>query len=208
METTQKAPYVRGFVLLAQMGHHRLAGCTRCVRRRILREAGISSVAGWFSITALVINPFLIVYNVSQSFFVKARPHKVEKLLRDMGLPQESDEVDMAKAGYTLAVSMITADGKIEAEEVEIARRQGLLIFGRFDEEAFRRLLEEHTSLPPVADIAAMMGRNLSRQAKGQIIRYLKAIAMGDGEFAETEVQLLSEIANKMGYSGNELIGE
>ncbi len=201
LETTSRAPYVRGFVLAYQLGYRNLVGCVPCVRRRILREAGVSALLGWFSITALIINPFLILYNLIQAPFVKARPARVSKLLRNMGLPQSPEQVDITDAGYALAASMITADGKIDPREVEVARSQGKLIFGRFDDPEFRRLLEEYKELPPATDIAAMLGTHLTTQNKGQIFRYLQEIAMSDGEFAEAEKELLQEVASRLHYT-------
>lgn len=200
LETTARAPYVRGFVLAFQLGYHNLMGCVRCVRRRILREAGLSALLGWFSITALIINPFLILYNLFQTLFVKARPERVRKMLRDMGLPQDPDQADISKAGYAMAASMIKADGEIDPEEVAVARKQGEIILGQFDEVAFRKLLEGSADLPSAIDMAAMFNQILNDRSKGQLYRYLQSIALCDGKFSEEEAFFLKEVSAKMGY--------
>jgi tellurite resistance protein len=200
LETRAKAPYVRGFVLAFQLGYHNLVGCVGCVRRRILREVGLSALIGWFSVTALLINPFLILYNLIQSLFVRPRPEKVKKMLRDMGLPQDPDQDNLVKAGYAMAASMITADGEIDPEEVAVARRQGELILGEFDELAFRKLLEEAQDMPSAIDMAGMFSQTLNPRAKGQLYRYLQSIALSDGVFSKEEAHFLEQVALGIGY--------
>ena len=166
LETTAKAPYVRGFVLAYQLGYQNLVGCVRCVRRRVLRQAMFSSFLGWFSITALVINPFLIIWNLIQTPFIGERLDKVEKLLRSMGLPINPQNADLTDAGYALAASMITADGKIEPNEMLIAEAQGRDVFGKFDVEEFRRLVNHYKELPPATDMAAIFRDILTDEEK------------------------------------------
>ena len=66
VETIAKAPYVRGFLLAYQLGSKTFIGCTSCVRKKIFKEVGLSMLLGWLSISALIINPFLIIWNLIQ----------------------------------------------------------------------------------------------------------------------------------------------
>ncbi|MEM6347484.1 MAG: tellurite resistance TerB family protein [Bacteroidota bacterium] len=200
LETVARAPFVRGYVLAYQLGYQKLVGCVRCVRRRVLRQAAFSLLLGWFSITALIINPFLIVWNLIQAPFIKSRPKRVEKVLKRMGLPINPQKANLTDAGYALAASMITADGKIESTELMIAEAQGKDVFGEFDNTEFRRLVADYKELPPAVDMAAIFKDLLSGDEKAKIYRYLEAIATADGDFAKVERELLTEIGLKMGY--------
>ena len=66
LETVATAPYVRGFIAAYQAGSKTFIGCVPCVRKKVLGEAALSLFIGWFSITALILNPFMIVYNLSR----------------------------------------------------------------------------------------------------------------------------------------------
>ncbi|MFK7925618.1 MAG: tellurite resistance TerB family protein [Bacteroidia bacterium] len=204
LETTARAPFVRGYLLAYQLGYQKLVGCVRCVRNRVLRQAAYSLLLGWFSLTAVIINPFLIIWNLIQAPFVRSRPEKVEKVLKRMGLPLNPKKANLTDAGYALAASMITADGKIEASELMIAEVQGREIFGEFDIEEFRRLVSDYKELPPAVDMAGIFNDILNTEEKVQIYRYLEAIATADGDFAKAERELLTEIGLKMGYLENE----
>lgn len=200
LETTAKAPFVRGYLLAYQLGYQRLVGCVRCVRNRVLRQAGYSLLLGWFSITAMIINPFLIIWNLIQAPFVQPRPEKVQKVLKRMGLPLNPQKANITDAGYALAASMITADGKIESAELTIAEAQGRDVFGEFDIVEFRRLVADYKELPPAVDMAGIFNDILSDKEKEKLYRYLEAIATADGDFAKAERDLLTEIGLKMGY--------
>ena len=80
-------PYIRGFLLAFQYGTKRFIDCVSCVRIQILKEVGTSALIGWFSITAVVVNPIFIVYGLLRAIFLWANPEKVRKTLREAGLP-------------------------------------------------------------------------------------------------------------------------
>lgn len=80
-------PFIRGFLLAYQTGSKRFLGCVRCVRVQILKEAGLSALVGWFSITAVIVNPAFILYGLSRAILLWENPEKVRKTLREAGLP-------------------------------------------------------------------------------------------------------------------------
>lgn len=90
LETAATAPYVRGLVLAYEIGSKTFVGCRGCVRLKMLQEAGLSALIGWFSISALFINPVLIVYNVVRAIFVSTNLEKVRLELRKLGIPEPS----------------------------------------------------------------------------------------------------------------------
>lgn len=203
IETIATAPYVRGFLLAYQMGYKSFIGCVSCVRKKLFGEAGLSALVGWFSITSLIINPFLIIYNLFQGAFLKSNPAKVKDKLNEMGIPLNPAEVNLTQIGYTLAAAMVLADGKVEAEEIKAAEVIGEKIFDDFDEAAFHVLLKGHRELPDITDIARMLKDYLDDDGKKTLFKYLLAIAKSDGTIAPEEKALLVLVAQNMGMDMN-----
>jgi hypothetical protein len=80
-------PFIRGFLLAYQTGTKRFLGCVSCVRMQLLKEAGLSALIGWFSISAVIVNPLFITYGILRATFLWANPDAVNKTLREAGLP-------------------------------------------------------------------------------------------------------------------------
>ena len=125
IETTATAPYVRGFLIAYQYGTKSFIGCASCTRKKVLGEVGLSGAIGWFSITALFINPLLICYNLITIPFIRANYAKARKKMNELGIPEDAGNVDVTNIGYGLAVAMIAADGSIDVEEIEVAEEVG-----------------------------------------------------------------------------------
>ena len=201
LETTASAPYVRGFIAAYQIGSKTFVGCTSCVRGKVRGEAALSCLIGWFSLTALFINPVLIFYNAMQSFFIRANPGRVADKLRELGLPDNPQVVDTQAVGFALAASMILADGVVEESELVAAEKAGDEVFGEFDEAALRLLVEHGKDLPPVEDLAAMLRDVLDSEAKEKVMVYLAEIAMADGHVAPEEREVLEKVGAGLGVS-------
>lgn len=199
IETTATTPYVRGFLLAYQVGSKSHIGCTPCVRKKVLSEAGVSSLIGWFSVTALILNPFLIVYNLAQAPFVRTNFGKARKKLEAAGIPDDQSMVDVTQLGYSLAVSMIAADGEIEESEVQVAAAIGPTIFPDFDPEALVATLERAKDLPSPQDIATLLREVVTEEGKKAVCSYLLQIARADGSFDKSEQALLLEVAENIG---------
>lgn len=199
IETTATAPYVRGFILAYQIGHKSFIGCVSCVRKKILGEAGLSALVGWFSISALIVNPFLIVYNLIQSAFVSEKPDKVRAKLQELGIPDSPAEVNLTQIGYSLAAAMVLADGKVDEAELRVAEEIGDKVFaGEFDEAAFRMVVNGHKEIPAIKDLCVLLRDMLNEDGKQLVFRYLLAIAHADGMVSPEEKAMLHEVATVM----------
>ncbi len=198
LETTATAPYVRGFLLAYQIGKKSYIGCTSCVKKKVLGEAGLSALLGWFSITALIINPFLIIYNLIQGLTISANPVKVKMKLREMGIPENPSAVNITDAGCALAASMILADGDVDDQEIRIAEEIGEKIFGDFEEANLHLLLSGSKNLPAPMDMAIILRDALDQDGKALIFKYLLAIAQADGNVSAEEKTLLQQVATGM----------
>lgn len=202
LETVGTAPYIRGFVLAFQYGSKTYIGCVPCVRNKILQEAGLSSLIGWFSISSLIVNPFLIVYNLVQSPFVKPNYGKVRQKLREIGIPEDqAEEVNVTQLCYALAASMIGADGKVEQAEITTAQELGKQLFPDFDPSAFQAVVADFRKLPSHLDQATLLAEILTDAGKHAIYLYLMAIAQADGNFDASEQKMLAEVAHRLGYT-------
>lgn len=198
LETTATAPFVRGFILAVQYGAKSYIGCLSCVRKKVLSEAGKSALLGWFSITALFVNPILIVYNLIQAGILKEKKGRVKKKLRDLGLPEDGQQADITNIGYALAISMIKADGKVDKHEIMIAEQIGQNIFPNFDEARFRQMIQDNPRLPSTKDLALILKDAIGPEGKEQIYSYIAQIAQADGKLAPAEQQLLQDLAQTL----------
>ena len=198
IETVATVPFVRGKLVSYTLGVHKLIGCKPCVRRAIYREVGVSSVAGWFSPMAAVINPMMITYNMFRGITLRPDQGAVSRVLEQAGIPEEGLEADPLRVAYGLAAAMIAADGKLEDEEVAVALEVGRLIFADFDDAEFYKVLGNHKHLPKVADLAKMLADILEDKEKSLVFGYLAEIAASDGEVAKSEETMLARVRQNL----------
>jgi uncharacterized tellurite resistance protein B-like protein len=198
LQSVATLPYVRGFLLAVQHGRKKLVGCRSCVRKQIYKETGISSAIGWFSPTALILNPIFIVYGLARGAFVTTNLTAVRQALKEAGIPEPEQPVNILSVAYGLAASLIAADGKILPEEVAVASELGHRVFENFSDSDFQATLDNHKSLPGPEEYAGMLNRVLKDEDKVTVFRYLVAIANADNEIAEAEQKLLDRIALKL----------
>lgn len=71
VETMATARYVRGFLIVVQFASYPVTGCVPCVRGELLKQAFLSLLVGWFSLRALILNPFFILYNVIRALTLR-----------------------------------------------------------------------------------------------------------------------------------------
>lgn len=199
LEAVATAPYVRGFVVVMLFGSKSFIGCVPCVRSRVLGEAGWSMLLGWFSPKSLIINPFLIAYNLFRGALVGANPSSVGKKLRALGLPDQPSFVNVQAVGVALAASMILADGEVTEEEIATAEKAGDGVFEGFDEAGLRMILQHGKDIPPAEDLAAMLRNVLDNEGKSKVMVFLSEIAMADGNVSQEERDMLQRIAGALG---------
>lgn len=202
-DTVVSAPYIRGLVLAATYGSKRFVGCRRCVQKQLLSEVGVSAVAGWFSLTALMVNPLCIAYNCLRIPFVKANPEKVGKLLEEVGI--EGVEVNLARVAAALAASMVAADGRSEPSEVETAITLGKHLFEGFTAELFHEVMGRVEELPATAELTWLLADTLDQPGKVILAKYLIAIADADGHIDSSEIHELQTVLGTLGLSMAEL---
>jgi hypothetical protein len=201
IQTSAKLPYVRGFLLAVQHGHKQLVGCNPCVRSELLKESGKSALIGWFSPTALILNPIFIVYGLGRALFVRTNLDAVRKVLKEAGIPEPAKPLNLVQVAYSLAASMIAADKKILPEEIALASEIGTRILEGFDAGEFRKTVDNHKNLPEPAELAGLLREVLTEDGKVLVYRYLLAIAQADEEISQEETALLALVADKLGLT-------
>jgi uncharacterized tellurite resistance protein B-like protein len=179
------------------MGSRTFVGCVPCVRLNIYKEVGKSLALGWFSLTAVFVNPVLILYNTAQGLFVFKNPERVRQKLREAGIPDRPEPMSILKVGYMLAASMVAADGQILAEEVAVAEQIGARLFSDFNSADFRQVVARHKSLPAVEELAGLLREALTEEGKSLMSRYLQAIASADGSISPKEQALLARVQSR-----------
>ena len=203
------APYIRGMLLAYTFGTKRFVGCNTCVKKQLAGEVGVSLLAGWFSITALVVNPMCILWNGLRIPFVKADPRKVSDLLSELGIdtstPAGVGQVDLTRVAASLAVAMVAADGKVEEDEVVVAVGIGQRLFDDFSMELFKDVLVNAKNLPSATQLAAVLREYLTDDGKIAMQKYLVAIAAADGNIDQSEVQLLQSVSYAFGLEPPDL---
>lgn len=198
IETVVTVPRIRGYLLAYQMSTLKAPCCRQCARREMLAEAGRSLFLGWFSISALIVNPLFILWNVVRVPFVGANYAAVKKLFAEAGIPEPSAQPDIMRVLYGLAAAMIAADGEIDPAEVETALTFGDRVSPDFDPGAFHDTVEKHAELPSPDAYATVLAQSLTADQKQLVVRYLAIIAFADGEFSSSEETLLKSVAAKM----------
>lgn len=200
LESAATLPYVRGYVLAFRFGSKKIVGCLSCVRKQLLKETGHSALVGWFSPSALVSNPFLLIYGLAKATLVRRDPQAVARVLEKAGLSGHEEGLSLVRIGYSLAAAMIAADRKIEPQEVATAAEIGSQIFREFDKAEFTQTVANHADLPEAAELAAMLGAVLTDEGKDAIYGFLLAIASSDDDLAHEERTLLDVVAENMNF--------
>jgi uncharacterized tellurite resistance protein B-like protein len=194
---------VRGFVLAYSVGTKKFVGCNPCVKKQLAVEVGWSLLTGWFSVTSLLVNPVCILWNTLRLPFVKANPDRVEELMRELGIGVDS--VDLARVAASLAATMVAADGKIEAQEVETAISIGSQLIEGFSAPLFQEVMDSVKRLPPTGQLAGLLAPILEEPGKVAVLKYLLAIAAADGSIDDTEIAELQAAAAALGIALPEL---
>ena len=194
LQTRANVPYVRGMVIAYMMGAKRIVGCVQCVRAEIYKQQGLSLLVGWFSPVALVANPLFITYGLIRGIFVFPNPTGVRSLLAEAGIPDPGDAVDVMKACYALAATMIRADGKVDPAEIETANRLGGELIPGFDPAEFESVIKANRVPDDPYILAGLLRNVLSDDARQRVYDCLVAIANADGDVAAEEQRLLDGV--------------
>lgn len=197
-DTVAGAPFISWYYRLSpSLQSRRLLGCRSCVRGQLAAEAINNLVAAWHSLVALAGNLFCVFWNASKMLRVAPRPEKVEALLADVGLA--SAPADLPRVAASLAAVIVTADGRVQQDEIDTALELGQQWIEGFVPEQFIEALENAHLLPTATALASMLAHSLDQSSKDKVLGYLTAIAAADREIHDSEVEVLRATAAAMG---------
>lgn len=187
-----------GLIVTYRFLHRRLVGCNSCVRRQLRQRAAHSALVGWLSLPALLINPFLVLYNLFRGLTVRADPERVARTFQKLGLSTDGSP-SLASAGHALAAAMIAADGLVDPGELKVARSLGPRRFDGFDPDQLEELVASSRELPSARDLAQILRHVLTEEERTALFSFLYSIARADGQVSADERLLLKPVARNLG---------
>lgn len=167
IETVATLPYVRGDGLGARFNAKTIAGCRTCVRKQLLFETLRSSLDGWASPAAALANPVLITYGLARAGAVRRDPERVRSMLEAAGISDPGRGKEPVRIAYGLAAALISADGRIDKEEIRTASAVGKQLFPDFSDEDFLAVVAAGRDLPEPAELAAVLKRVVNEETSG-----------------------------------------
>jgi Zn-dependent protease with chaperone function/uncharacterized tellurite resistance protein B-like protein len=136
--------------------------------------------------------------------------HRFMVTLGQVNFPDEEEQEKdyVLQAAYCLAAAMVTADKKIEPDEITVAEGIGNRLFEDYDPVEFREYINHPENIPDIDDLTQIIGDVLPEEEKILILKYLKAISEVDKDVDEREAALLSKIATQWQIDENALLGD
>lgn len=202
LETVRTIPYFRGFLVVFQHGEKRSAGCTSCVRKRMLGEVLRAVGYGWFSPKALVCTVVVTPITLVRAMAVKRDDRAVTALLDELGVPTNQHGIRMTNALVSIAAAAVHADKEVHPAEVQAA--VDFLSMACPDEPAqdvANKIVEWKGGLN-VDESATMLSQHLDTSQREVVLNMLCSIAHSDGDIAKSERKIWKRVAARFGISG------
>ena len=115
--------------------------------------------------------------------------------------PEETERNNLLHATYSLAASIVCADGKIDVQEIAAAEAIGQKLFEDFDSIEFREYCNRPEQVADVASLSEALREVLEEEHKDLILKYLRTISEADGNLSADEEALLKQIAAGFGMN-------
>ncbi len=189
--------YARGMLVASRIGKRRFVGCAPCSAAELRKEAGRSTLYGWFSPAALALTLVNAPWNFGRSFFVRPNKARVVELFEEIGIPTSAAEGDPTLSLHAAIAAMIHADRKIREKEIETARNAGPRHIDGFNAELLDRMLQRPAL--SAKQVGALLKTHLSEAQKERLIELLHEVAHGDGQYHRREDALLRRFCDAIG---------
>lgn len=192
IDTAATVTFMRGFLIAHQHGEKRFIGCSPCVAKQIRAEVGRSALYGWFSPTALIVNVFLIPWNLVKSYRVKPDRAAARAVLRELGVSDKEEAAQIDEALYAAMAAMIKADGKIDAGEVASAQALGPKLISNFSGDRLAEKLKAPAT--PLPQLASILNVAMKQSDKEIVLKALVFLAYADGRLDRSEAEMLDQM--------------
>lgn len=213
IEQAAKAYGVAGFLIAYRLSRRTHVGCGTCTRRKCWGSAAKTAVTGWWSITCIIINPFLIVWNLLRGLVNRGPTAGLVSLLEESGVSVSylADPAEFEPGGHVddellvnglaqLGCAVMLADEDAgEAEAALIRDELAGLAPDRSTAELETLIEETVQTRPEVEDVADALGNLLSLEGRDAALGLATRVAAADGDIDDREVSMIEELAAALG---------
>lgn len=218
IEQAAKAYGVAGFLIAYRLSRRTHVGCGRCTRRKCWGSAAKTAVTGWWSITCIIINPFLIVWNLGRGLLNRGPSSGLVALLQESGVEVRflDDPAAFDPRGHVgeevlvhglvqLGCAVMLADEDADRAEAAVIRDELAGFATALSSDDVEAMIEETVQAEPaVDDVAASLGDLLSREGRDAALGLATRVAAADGEVDDQEVALIQAVADELGMAVDE----
>ena len=116
-------------------------------------------------------------------------------------IPEAQADTSFERAIYSLAASVILADGHVAAEEVRTAEAIGQRLLKTFDADEFREVCAHPDDIPDPIELASHLRGQLDADGREMLGKFLSAIAASESRSSGNEDHLVSTITAALSFT-------
>ena len=126
--------------------------------------------------------------------------HRLRVALGQVQVPEEAPQNYLLNIIYLMTAAMVSADGKLDPEEIVVAEAIGQRLIAEFDPIDFREACQSD-DLPDFVNLVDLLKDVLDHEMKDSVYKYLEQVAKADGAVSPEEQQLLEDLSSRFGVS-------
>lgn len=213
IEQAAKAYGVTGFLIAYRLKRRTHVGCGRCTRRKCWGSAAKTAVTGWWSISCIIINPFLIVWDLLRGLVNRGPTEGLVSLLEESGvavsfLPDAAaydpdthvDDELLVNGLVKLGCAVMLADEDAGDAEAAVIRDELAGLAPERSAAELEELIEETAQTnPQPEDVADALGNVLTLEGQNAAVGLATRVAAADGDIDEREVSMIEDLAGALG---------
>ena len=124
--------------------------------------------------------------------------HRLRVALGQVVIPKESEKNHFLNVIYMMTAAMVSADGRLDPDEIVVAEAIGQNLIVDFDSVDFREACKRD-DLPAFGGLVDLLKDVLNQEMKDLIYKYLEQVAKADGAISPEEQDLLKVLSNGFG---------
>lgn len=212
IEEATRAYRLTGVVLVYRWRSVRVVGCHACVASRLRRSALSTAVTGWWSITTVLVNPFVVAWNVGRSFYNRGPTDALATALTESGLPRDwltdraafdpdahgGDEL-LVDALIQVGCRVMLADGTASRAEAETIRDTIVAAFPEYSESEIESRIETAAQTDePLAVVVRGLSSLLPLEGREAVLTLAAQVAAADGDLDDDERRQFQTLADEL----------
>lgn len=209
VEESAAAYRATGLLLAYRIHTERVVGCHACVRRECWSAAKVTAVTGWWSVSCLLVNPFLIAQNVVRGLYDRGPSRSLLGTLEDAGIeyefledrsefdPDDHGAASMVAEGLVrLGAAVMMADGDADREEARRIRDAVLELTDAYAASEVQSMIEDAARERPDVDaVVEGLAGTLTLEGRQAALDLAVDVATADGTVTDEEEDTVAEIA-------------